>query len=249
MDSTPSKNKAMSKDEIHCLVELVEANKIIVSKETNASTNRLKDEAWVSLTAAFNARNGTIPRQKEQLKSKWDNLKKAARKRAQQIRMNHLKTGGGKPDYIPPDETLSKVESLLGSTCNGFVVPFGGDGVGDVGDNIVVQVFNEIGESPSAGIITNEKINDDDLVFTPTTSGGLKRKAEERKFLFGMHNMSNSLKTKEKKRKENDDSRQQLNLAAKYYYEKKAEKLELEIKLLRIELANKENNCNCNLNK
>ncbi|XP_026738241.1 uncharacterized protein LOC113501318 [Trichoplusia ni] len=248
MDSTPSKNKAMSKDEIHCLVELVEANKIIVSKETNASTNRLKDEAWVSLTAAFNARNGTIPRQKEQLKSKWDNLKKAARKRAQQIRMNHLKTGGGKPDYIPPDETLSKVESLLGSTCNGFVVPFGGDGVGDVGDNIVVQVFNEIGESPSAGIITNEKINDD-LVFTPTTSGGLKRKAEERKFLFGMHNMSNSLKTKEKKRKENDDSRQQLNLAAKYYYEKKAEKLELEIKLLRIELANKENNCNCNLNK
>ncbi|XP_026745903.1 uncharacterized protein LOC113507228 [Trichoplusia ni] len=95
MDSTPSKNKAMSKDEIHCLVELVEANKIIISKEANASTNRLKD--------------GTIPRQKDQLKSKWDNLKKAAPKRAQQIRMNHLKTGGGKPDYTPPDETLSRV--------------------------------------------------------------------------------------------------------------------------------------------
>lgn len=81
----------MTKDEILCLVELIECNKIITSKETNATTNKLKDEAWVSLTAAFNAKNGSIPRQKDQLKSKWDNLKKAARKRAQQIRMNHLK--------------------------------------------------------------------------------------------------------------------------------------------------------------
>lgn len=85
------KNKAMTRDEMLCLVELVECNQIIVSKETNATTNKLKDEAWVSLAAAFNARNGSIPRQKDQLKSKWDNMKKAARKRAQQIRMNQLK--------------------------------------------------------------------------------------------------------------------------------------------------------------
>ncbi|XP_028041556.1 uncharacterized protein LOC114251467 [Bombyx mandarina] len=87
-------------------------------------------EAWVALTAAYNAKCGSFPKQKEQLKLKWDNLKKMARKRAQKVRMNSLKTGGGKPDFIPPDELLEKVTSLLGSTCTGFDVPFGGDGLG-----------------------------------------------------------------------------------------------------------------------
>lgn len=41
-----------------------------------------------------------------------------------------IQTGGGKPDFIPPDELLEKVTSLLGSTCTGFDVPFGGDGLG-----------------------------------------------------------------------------------------------------------------------
>lgn len=83
----------MTKDEVHCLVELVESTPIITSKGTNATTNKLKEEAWALVTAAFNARNGSIPRQMEQLKLKWDNLKKAARKRAQSIRMNNLKVG------------------------------------------------------------------------------------------------------------------------------------------------------------
>lgn len=37
-----------------------------------------------------------------------------------------LQTGGGK-DYFPPDEVLDKVAALLGSTCQGFSVEFGGD--------------------------------------------------------------------------------------------------------------------------
>lgn len=41
-----------------------------------------------------------------------------------------IQTGGGKPDFIPPDELLEKVTSLLGSTLTGFDVPFGGDGLG-----------------------------------------------------------------------------------------------------------------------
>lgn len=122
--------KSMSKDEVACLIEIIEGSPIITSKETNATTNRLKEEAWVALTAAYNAKCGSFPKQKEQLKLKWDNLKKMTRKRAQKVRMNSLKTGGGKPDFIPPDELLEKVTSLLGSTCTGFDVPFGGDGLG-----------------------------------------------------------------------------------------------------------------------
>lgn len=63
----------MSKDEVACLVDLIQANAILTSKETNASTNKFKEEAWVSVTAAFNTKCGSIPRHKEQLKLKWDN--------------------------------------------------------------------------------------------------------------------------------------------------------------------------------
>ncbi|CAG5030481.1 unnamed protein product [Parnassius apollo] len=38
-----------------------------------------------------------------------------------------LQTGGGPADYIPPDDILDRVTSLLGSTVIGFTVPFGGD--------------------------------------------------------------------------------------------------------------------------
>ncbi|CAH0730975.1 unnamed protein product, partial [Brenthis ino] len=41
--------------------------------------------------------------------------------------MNKIKTGGGAPEYIPPDDILDHVSSLLGSTVNGFTVEFGGD--------------------------------------------------------------------------------------------------------------------------
>lgn len=81
----------MSKDEVSLLVDLIQNNPILTSKETNASTNKLKEACWASLTDTFNSKSGQIPRHREQLKLKWDNLKKAARKRAANIRMNHLK--------------------------------------------------------------------------------------------------------------------------------------------------------------
>lgn len=83
--------KAMSRDEVSLLVDLIHSNPILTTKETNATTNKLKEECWSSLTMTFNSRSGQIPRIKEQLKLKWDNLKKAARKRAANIRLNNLK--------------------------------------------------------------------------------------------------------------------------------------------------------------
>lgn len=38
----------------------------------------------------------------------------------------NLQTGGGK-SYIPPDEVLDRVASILGATCNGLTAEFGGD--------------------------------------------------------------------------------------------------------------------------
>nr|XP_037873909.1 uncharacterized protein LOC119630037 isoform X2 [Bombyx mori] len=41
--------------------------------------------------------------------------------------MNNIKTGGGGPSYIPPDDVLDRVAALLGTTVDGFTVAYGGD--------------------------------------------------------------------------------------------------------------------------
>lgn len=38
-----------------------------------------------------------------------------------------MQTGGGKPDFIPPDDPLDRVASLLGATCEGCSVSLGRD--------------------------------------------------------------------------------------------------------------------------
>lgn len=73
------------------MLDLIQTEPHITSKQTNATSNREKDEAWKKLTARFNAKGIYIERKMEQLRLKWDNLKKAARKRSHQIRMNNLK--------------------------------------------------------------------------------------------------------------------------------------------------------------
>ncbi|KAJ8727714.1 hypothetical protein PYW07_001833 [Mythimna separata] len=116
----------MTKDEAMLLVQLVAANSIINNKATNATNNRMKEQAWQTVTSSFNASISSFPRNPAQLRLKWENLKKSARKRCANMRSSHNKTGGGK-DYFPPDEVLDKVASLLGSTCQGLTVEFGGD--------------------------------------------------------------------------------------------------------------------------
>ncbi|XP_023949121.2 uncharacterized protein LOC112053794 isoform X2 [Bicyclus anynana] len=112
MNST-SKAAPMNKYEAMQLVRLVAASAALTTKKTNATNNKRKEEAWRTITAEFNAKTSGIPRSSSQLRLKWENLKKNARKRSARIRSG-LKTGGGKV-YFPPDEVLDKVTSLLRS--------------------------------------------------------------------------------------------------------------------------------------
>lgn len=85
------KGKPLTKEETKFLLELIEGSKIITSKTTNASNNKLKTEEWVRLTERFNATATNSPRTFQQLRLKWENLKKNARKRSTKIRMNQIK--------------------------------------------------------------------------------------------------------------------------------------------------------------
>ncbi|CAG4930550.1 unnamed protein product [Parnassius apollo] len=127
METQIIKSKLLSKDENKALLELIEMSKIIMSKATNASSNKIKDKEWVRIAEQFSATATNCRRTPQQLRLKWENLKKNARKRCTKIRMNTIKTGGGVGEYLSPDEILDRVTSLLGNTASGLFVPYGGD--------------------------------------------------------------------------------------------------------------------------
>ncbi|XP_044754192.1 uncharacterized protein LOC123313387 [Coccinella septempunctata] len=131
MNSSTLKSKPMTKEEAMRLVELVAADGVITSRATNATNNKMKEESWRRLTESFNSSVSIVPRCAQQLRLKWENLKKSARKRAANMRSSRFKTGGGK-DYFPPDEVLDKVASLLGTTCEGLPTNFGGDALCEI---------------------------------------------------------------------------------------------------------------------
>lgn len=84
------KSRPLGKDEVLSLLDLISKHSILTSKATNATNNKLKEEAWKSIAQDFSAMTGEIKRP-EQLRLKWENLKKAARKRNALIRQNNIK--------------------------------------------------------------------------------------------------------------------------------------------------------------
>ncbi|XP_072939529.1 uncharacterized protein [Epargyreus clarus] len=110
MNSELVKGKPLSKQEIKTLLKLIEANKVITTRGTNAHLNKLKNAAWKKLTRTFNTTIAITPRTPQQLRLKWENLKKNARRRSARIMMNGLQIT---PEYIPPDDILDRVSKLL----------------------------------------------------------------------------------------------------------------------------------------
>ncbi|XP_012544063.1 uncharacterized protein LOC105841327 [Bombyx mori] len=172
----------MTKDETMLLVDLVAGNNIVNNKATNAANNKLKEQAWQTLANHFNSSITSFPRTPSQLRLKWENLKKSARKRCADMRNKLNKTGGGR-DCFPPDEILDKVASLLGSTCQGFSVEFGGDAIPSaslekdsnlvmMGENINVEGVEIIngdrnGDGDSGGSVGEEVLKEVQILETP----------------------------------------------------------------------------------
>ncbi|XP_047540504.1 uncharacterized protein LOC125073647, partial [Vanessa atalanta] len=160
-----TKAAPMTRDQTMILVQLVAASKIINCKATNATNNKLKEQAWQDLTNQYNSSVTSFPRTPSQLRLKWENLKKSARKRCATMKSSCNKTGGGK-DYFPPDEVLDKVASLLGNTCQGFSVEFGGDATNTNNLNLslveedvdVVLPLNNDGDGVCGGGVTQEEV-------------------------------------------------------------------------------------------
>ncbi|XP_028031859.1 myb/SANT-like DNA-binding domain-containing protein 3 [Bombyx mandarina] len=241
MDSEVVRGKPLSKDETKALIELIENSRIITTKTTNATNNSLKKKEWHCIAERFNANTATCRRTPQQLRLKWENLKKNCRKYNTKIRMNRIKTGGGVAEYIPPDEILDRVGSLLGSTVSGFVVPFGGDrepemviaGCSDCANidsscedarvlNVEIKNNSTPPVSLAKSVVLDCELNDNsEVVLAPDEP----------------HHVTFTTPRREKKKRNRDEGGSARNVAiAEYYTEKKKN---LKSNLLQNKLKNK----------
>ncbi|CAH2091021.1 unnamed protein product [Euphydryas editha] len=77
---------AYTKDEVNALINLVAKYKhIILNKCTNSATNHAKEVAWVKISKEINKQGFQHTRNVDSLKTKWENLKKEARKASKNL--------------------------------------------------------------------------------------------------------------------------------------------------------------------
>ncbi|CAK1590741.1 unnamed protein product [Parnassius mnemosyne] len=228
------KTRALGKDEILFLLDLISKQKVITTKATNATNNKLKEEAWKSIAQEFSAMAGEL-RRPEQLRLKWENLKKSSRKRNALIRQNNLKTGGGKM-YIPPDEALDRVTSMLGATCTGFTVEFGGDGESEmIPPDAVVELMDLQPLLEHSEAVTSDLVMEDGG--SAECGGNSEKIFTPKRFTF--NNPYKPLKKRQKPSEELLRAQISKELAMAAYFEAKTEvvkpekvKLQLEIEKL-----------------
>ncbi|KAK5648090.1 hypothetical protein RI129_002982 [Pyrocoelia pectoralis] len=95
------------------LIQLVESQKdVVLNKKTDGVTNKAKEEAWLRITANFNATSNTI-RPTDSFKKMWNTLKSTAKTYRAKQRICVTATGGGPAD-LKCDPILEEVLRFLG---------------------------------------------------------------------------------------------------------------------------------------
>ncbi|XP_047993410.1 uncharacterized protein LOC125231865 [Leguminivora glycinivorella] len=80
------RSPTFSRNEVQTLINLIERHKYtILNKTTNSAVNQAKELSWEKITKIFNSRGFKHERSTDSLKTKWENLKKDARKLAKNL--------------------------------------------------------------------------------------------------------------------------------------------------------------------
>ena len=109
------------------LVDAAKAFKnILENKRSDAVTSRDKQRAWEAISSSYNAQT-TANRTAEQLRQKYDSLKKEARKYAAKKRQHRLQTGGGPADTVKPNIIFDKILELIKLSSEGHESYFDSD--------------------------------------------------------------------------------------------------------------------------
>jgi hypothetical protein len=100
--------------EVDVLVNKVhEKSNILFSKFSDTVSNKKKKTAWVEVQTSVNA-TSLVPRSLEEIKKKWDDVKRTTKKRAVDVRKDRTVTGGGESNADPLTPMEEIVVSLIG---------------------------------------------------------------------------------------------------------------------------------------
>ncbi|KAJ8707376.1 hypothetical protein PYW08_010628 [Mythimna loreyi] len=117
MDSkSKERGSNFSNNELEILKRLIDDNKhILLCKKTDAISQGLKEKTWNDIHMQFNA-SSSRHRSVKQLKYKFDNMKKSARKEASKERQERRRTGGGQVPGMSTSDHSEKdwMRSLMG---------------------------------------------------------------------------------------------------------------------------------------
>lgn len=114
-------------EEVNLLMILVEKYKdTIENKKTDAVMWKQKQRVWELLTQEFNAVNGSH-RYTKNIRCKYENLKKTAKKKFALEKNNIYKTGGGVDPPVPITNVDEKIKTLISVSLEGLENPGDGD--------------------------------------------------------------------------------------------------------------------------
>ncbi|CAH1111592.1 unnamed protein product [Psylliodes chrysocephalus] len=157
-----------SKEEELALLSIISRHKNIIENKTTSSVlPSQKEEAWRKIADAFNSCNPM--RSIAQMKSKYDNLKTAARRFSGNANRNLYGTGGGPPVVVNPNPVYDEVLSIINKkTVSGLVNEYDDDYLDQGQSNIEIieetseDLENEVGIENERTEIYQDQIVDED---------------------------------------------------------------------------------------
>ncbi|KAJ8728582.1 hypothetical protein PYW07_006278 [Mythimna separata] len=158
MDSkSKERGSNFSNNELEILKRLIDDNKhILLCKKTDAISQGLKEKTWNDIHMQFNA-SSSRHRSVKQLKYKFDNMKKSARKEASKERQERRRTGGGQVPGMSTSDHSEKdwMRSLMVLSADGLESTYDDD---TLPEN--VELTGDVGTlTPAAQVNIDELIN------------------------------------------------------------------------------------------
>ena len=115
-EKTRQRKAKFTERELSVLVDEIEGNyQIISAKFTDAVTNDKKNKVWIAITNNVNAVS-CVQRTVDEIRRKWDDLKSRTKKKANDVKKDRQKTGGGEREEPDLTEFEQRVINLIGTT-------------------------------------------------------------------------------------------------------------------------------------
>ncbi|CAH0729885.1 unnamed protein product, partial [Brenthis ino] len=123
-----NRSPTFSKEEVNALVNLIEKYKyVVLNKSTKSTTSYAKEVAWTKISKEMNKQGFKYTRSVDSLKTKWENLKKEARKASKNL-LNRSSN-----DYNVICQIVTMINEM--ETTNGRT---------DISHNLLQEINNDI---------------------------------------------------------------------------------------------------------